>query len=220
MSLSTQWWPWTKLQPAVRPRSTVSQSRYGRPLPPLALCRRRTGSPALGRARAGGRPLGLISRGRLRWGRGEGCWGGRAREINCGSHGGAIISEKALANALLPRSVPALRRPSCLARRPEFAEWARGHLPVKDCKRSRHRRPLPDLLKNLRRNSRMFSRYLQRSSDPGHRAALYAIVALCCSRSVQSVVMAAQLELHPQICCSLLTASVGSVRPRIYRSGC
>ena len=31
MPLSTQWWPWTKLQPAVRPRSTVSQNLCGRP---------------------------------------------------------------------------------------------------------------------------------------------------------------------------------------------
>ena len=31
MPISTQWWPWTKLQPAVRPRSTVSQNLCGRP---------------------------------------------------------------------------------------------------------------------------------------------------------------------------------------------
>ena len=44
--------------------------------------RRRAGSPTWGRARAGGRPLGCVARGRLRWGRRDGCWGGRQTGIN------------------------------------------------------------------------------------------------------------------------------------------
>ena len=44
--------------------------------------RRRAGSPAWGRARAGGSPLGLWPGGAFFWGRGEVCWGGRETGIN------------------------------------------------------------------------------------------------------------------------------------------
>ena len=81
--------------------------------------RRCAGSPAWGRARARGRPLGCVARGRLRWGRGEGCWGGRQTGINLSTRHpacGTTAPAKGVDKCPLPRSVPALRRPSCLAR--------------------------------------------------------------------------------------------------------
>ena len=55
--------------------------------------RRRAGSPTWGRARAGGRPLGCVARGRLRWGRGETCWGGREIKARSGTTAPAINKE-------------------------------------------------------------------------------------------------------------------------------
>jgi len=109
VSLSTQWWPWTKLQPAVRPRSTVSQSRYGRP------CHRwRCEGPHFPArkgpcAAAGGRPGG--GGGRFRPQRGlEGVPAGRAR--NKGWLLCKATKEASVGKWSRSCSQP-LRRPSC-----------------------------------------------------------------------------------------------------------
>ena len=82
--------------------------------------RRCAGSPAWGRARARGRPLGCVARGRLRWGRGEGCWGGRQTGINLCILLAPATSGKALANALCPALCPLCGGPaaSLAPRRP------------------------------------------------------------------------------------------------------
>ena len=82
--------------------------------------RRRAGSPTWGRARAGGRPLGCVARGRLRWGRREGCWGGRQTGINLCILLAPATSGKALANALCPALCPLCGGPaaSLAPRRP------------------------------------------------------------------------------------------------------
>ena len=113
--------------------------------------------PGQGCRPVGGRAPGSASRWAPFWGPGGralGRAGGGNKHLSIAS---ALLSGTCVRECSPLPSMPVLQRDRDLARRPDFAELAREHLPVKDYKRIRHRRPLPDLLKNLRRNSGMCS---------------------------------------------------------------
>ena len=151
------------------------------------------------RAGGGGRPLGFISRGRLRWGRGEGCWGGRAREINLSTRHPATKEELALEYAL-PAAVHALVwRHSRFGRRRNFKELARGNPATASCKKCGQRGRPADVTRNYGQNNGICSPYRRPMERLLIARVLSAIGMLCQGRSVHLVRLGRRLGLKWKI---------------------